>query len=435
MPDVLPDALSNVLDDAVIARQTLAAHLFDTLAAETVESGGPGITRASYGDGESLAHDLIAKTGASLGLEVTTDAAANTYITLAGRDRTAAPIIVGSHLDSVHNGGNFDGLAGVVAGMVALAAMRDASWWPNRDIRVMGIRAEESAWFGVSYIGSRSALGQLPDGALESATRSDTGRTLAYHMRQRGGDPDAIAANTAYLDPDHLHAYLELHIEQGPVLHDVGIPVGVVTGIRGNFRYPDAWVTGAYSHCGGVPRDDRRDAVMAAVEFVSELDALWTINEAAGRDMAVTVGKLFTDPDQHAMTKISGDVRFSLDVRTLDPDFLTELETRVTTLADEVTQRRNVAIDLGAITRARVGVIDPALQTALTEIAATLDIPVRAIASGAAHDAAAFAAAGVPTAMIFIRNDNGSHNPFEAMELDDFMQGTRILTRWLSENA
>ncbi|MBT5108566.1 MAG: hypothetical protein HOM25_07785, partial [Rhodospirillaceae bacterium] len=121
------------LDAAVIARETLAAQLFDALAADTAESGGPGVTRASYGEGESLAHDLIATTGASLGLEVATDAAANTYVTLAGRDRAAAPIIIGSHLDSVHNGGNFDGLAGVVAGMVALAAMRDASWWPDRD--------------------------------------------------------------------------------------------------------------------------------------------------------------------------------------------------------------------------------------------------------------------------------------------------------------
>jgi beta-ureidopropionase / N-carbamoyl-L-amino-acid hydrolase len=423
------------LDAAVIARERLAAHLFDSLAAETAESDGPGVTRASYGDGESLAHDLIATTGASLGLEVTTDAAANTYVTLAGRDRTAAPIIIGSHLDSVHNGGNFDGLAGVVAGMVALSAMRDASWWPDRDIRVMGIRAEESAWFGVSYIGSRSALGQLPDGALYDATRADTGRALAFHMRDCGGDPDAIAANTAYLDPAHLHAYLELHIEQGPVLQDEGFPVGIVTGIRGNFRCPEARVSGEYSHCGGVPRDNRRDAVMAAAEFVSELDSLWTISEAAGRDMAVTVGKFFTDPAEHAMTKISGDVRFSLDVRTLDPEFLIELETKVTALADEVSHRRDTTVDLGAITHAKVGVIDPDIQAALTQNATALDIPIRAIASGAAHDAAAFAAAGVPTAMIFIRNDNGSHNPQEAMELDDFMQGTRILTRWLAENA
>jgi N-carbamoyl-L-amino-acid hydrolase len=423
------------LDAAVVTRQTLAESLFDTMATATAESGGPGVTRESYSPRETLAHDLIAKTGAALGLEVAQDFAANTYVTLAGTDRSAAPIVIGSHLDSVQNGGNFDGYAGVVAGMVALAAMTDSRWRPTRDIRVMGIRAEESAWFGVSYIGSRSALGQLPDGALETATRADTGRTLADHMRDCGGDPDAIAANKIYLDPAHVHAYLELHIEQGPVLHNEKIPVGIVTGIRGNFRCPDAHVSGEYSHCGGVPRAYRRDAVMAASEFVSGLDALWTASEDNGQDMAVTVGKFFTDSDTHAMTKISGDVRFSLDVRTLDPTFLAKLETQAIDLAADIAKRRDISFDLGSITHAQVGVIDPSIQAALTDGATVLDIPARAIASGAAHDAAAFAAAGVPTAMIFIRNDKGSHNPDEAMELDDFMQGTRILTRWLAQNA
>jgi N-carbamoyl-L-amino-acid hydrolase len=254
-------------------------------------------------------------------------------------------------------------------------------------------------------------------------------------MRDCGGDPDAIAANKIYLDPAHVHAYLELHIEQGPVLHNEKIPVGIVTGIRGNFRCPDAHVSGEYSHCGGVPRAYRRDAVMAASEFVSGLDALWTASEDNGQDMAVTVGKFFTDSDTHAMTKISGDVRFSLDVRTLDPTFLAKLETQVIDLAADIAKRRDISFELGSITHAQVGVIDPSIQAALTDGATVLDIPARAIASGAAHDAAAFAAAGVPTAMIFIRNDKGSHNPDEAMELDDFMQGTRILTRWLAQNA
>ena len=142
MPHTDPDAAK--LDAAVLARQTLAAHLFDTMARDTAESGGPGVTRESYSAAETLAHDLIAKTGAELGLEVEQDFAANTYVTLAGTDRDAAPIVIGSHLDSVQNGGNFDGYAGVVAGMVALAAMTDSGWRPTRDICVMGIRAVQA---------------------------------------------------------------------------------------------------------------------------------------------------------------------------------------------------------------------------------------------------------------------------------------------------
>ena len=418
--------------DAALANQkSFAADLFDRLAAGSRD--GDGITRASYGEGEAFAHALMAEAAAGLGLAVETDAALNTYMTLPGGG--APRIVIGSHLDSVQNGGNFDGAAGVVAGLCALAAFRDAGVQPPCDISVMAIRAEESAWFGVSYIGSRSALGLLPDGALDEARRTDTQRSLADHIADAGGDPAALRAGARHLDPAALGAYLELHIEQGPVLETEGIAVGVVTGIRGNFRHPDAHITGEYSHCGGVPRDYRRDAVVAAADFIHALDRLWAETEAKGGDMAFTMGKLFTDSRQHAMTKISGDVRFSLDVRTLDPDFLTELETTVNRLAARIAARRGVTFELGRITRAAIGAIDPAIQDALADGAKQLAIPARRIASGAAHDAAAFAAAGVPTAMIFVRNAHGSHNPDEAMEIDDFMQGTRLMTWWLTQKA
>src|SRR5438552_10203174 len=125
----------------------------------------------------------------------------------------------------------------------------------------MGVRAEERAWFGVSYIGSRSALGVLPDGALD-ARRVDSGRSLAEHIRDAGGDPVALAARQRRLGPDNTRAFLELHIEQGPLLDRDGIPVGIVMGIPGNFRFPDARVVGAYDHV-GLLRAYRHDAVVA----------------------------------------------------------------------------------------------------------------------------------------------------------------------------
>jgi len=408
--------------------RTLAADLFDELARATHD--GVGITRASYGEGEAFAHDAVARAARALGLEVETDPACNTYMTLAGAERAAAPVIVGSHLDSVAEGGNFDGAAGVVAGLAAIAALRRQGVALRRDIRVMGIRAEESAWFGVSYIGSRAALGALPPGAAETARRVDTGRSLAEHMREAGGDPDAL--EPPFLDARRIHAFLEVHIEQGPVLVEQGLPVGVVTGIRGNRRFPAARCIGAYSHCGGMPRRSRQDAVMAVMDLIGWLDALWDAREAAGGDFAFTVGKLATDPARHAMTVVPGECRFSLDMRSLDAGFLDELEGLLAGAAREIEARRRVQFDLGAPTRAAPGVLDEAIRSGLLASARSLGAPHNEMASGASHDAAAFAAAGAPTAMLFVRNPNGSHNPDEAMDLDDFMVAVNILSRWLA---
>ena len=421
------------LKTAVAGREGLAAATFDELARGSHD--GIGITRASYGEGEQFAHTLMARTADGLGLEVERDPAGNTYMTLPGADRQAPPVIVGSHLDSVAQGGNYDGAAGVVSGLIACAGLRDAGLTPARDIRVMGIRAEESAWFGVSYIGSRAALGKLPDGALDQATRADTGRTLADHMAEAGCDPEALRAGAVHLPPGRQHAYLEVHIEQGPVLEEARLPVGIVTGIRGNRRLPKARCIGEYSHCGGVPRSHRRDAVIATAALVGALDAVWTDCEAQGRDFAFTVGKFFTDADWHAMTKIAGAVDFSLDMRSLDGAFLDEMEGRVRALAAEIAAKRDVDFDLGAFTQAAPGILDQGIRESLLEGASALGIAHQEIASGASHDAAAFAAAGVPTAMIFIRNDNGSHNPDEAMALPDFMAATQLLAWWLGGKA
>lgn len=421
------------LAEAVMDRTSLAAALFAELERNTHD--GIGITRASYGEGEQFAHELMRRRARELDLEVAVDPAGNSYLTLPGRDRSAPRIIVGSHLDSVAQGGNYDGAAGVVAGLVALAALKDLGHRPQHDISVMGIRAEESAWFGVSYIGSRAALGALPPDALDSARRTDTGRSLADHMAACGCEPDRLRSGAPWLDSKTLSAYLEVHIEQGPVLEERGIPVGIVTGIRGNLRLPAARCLGEYSHCGGVPRSHRRDAVLAASELVMALDRIWSEAEAAGDDFAFTVGKLFTDAERHAMTKISGEVRFSVDMRSLDPEFLGSVEKQIQTLAAQIGERRGVRFDLGHFTRAAPGLLDEAIKARLRHGADALSIPTIDIPSGASHDAAAFAAAGVPTAMIFIRNANGSHNPDEAMELPDFMRAAELLTWYLAEHA
>ena len=416
--------------ESVIRQRPVAEKLFSTLLDLSRDSEG-GVTRAPYSAEETQIHRRFGEIAESLGLTVTQDAMANTYMTLPGREPAAKKILVGSHLDSVKQGGNFDGAAGVVAGLVACAVLKDLGVQPNCDISVMGVRAEESAWFGVSYIGSRGSLGLLPDGALD-AKRSDNGLVLADGIRVAGGDPAAVAARRKTFEPTDLRCFLELHIEQGPLLDRDGLPVGIVTGIPGNFRFPAARVLGEYGHV-GLLKGWRRDAVTAASEFVVAMDELWSDWEASGKPMACTIGEFCTNPELHAMTKVPGELRFTLDVRAYSAEHLRLLEKKTLAIIRSIEERRGVRFELGSTARAAVGEMDASICQGFEAIAHKLAIPTRRLGSPASHDSAAFAAAGVPTAMIFVRNANGSHNPDEAMTIDDFLQATAIMTAWIAE--
>ena len=419
------------LHDDLTAETALAGQWFDHLRRHS--KSRLGVTRASYGAGEQMAHDLMQGIGQSLGLEQRIDAAGNLYLTLPGRDRSVPAIMTGSHLDSVPEGGNYDGAAGVVAGMAMLARWRRAGRQPVQDITVMGVRAEELSWFPAPYIGSRAAFGLLEPEALDTCVRPDTGRTLAQHMAEAGFQPERIRAREKQLDIARIKCFFELHIEQGPMLVKKGLPVGIVTGIRGNLRYRDCHIVGRYGHAGAEPRETRQDAVLAGVEFVSRLETLWVEHEAAGKDLVATVGRFHTDTAVHTMTKIPGELWFSMDVRSEDNATLLAVDRTLRALASEIGARRGVTIDLGAFTNALPGPIDKDHRARLERLAGSLGILSLSMASGAGHDSAVFGTMGVPTAMIFVRNDHGSHNPDEAMELADFAQGLRLLVAAVEE--
>jgi beta-ureidopropionase / N-carbamoyl-L-amino-acid hydrolase len=407
----------------------LAAQLFDTLAQKTRDT--VGITRASYGEGEQFAHDLIAQAGRAAGLATTIDAAGNLYVTLKGRDPTKGTFLIASHLDSVPQGGNFDGAAGVIAGIAIVTAWRRAGFVPSGDVAVMAIRAEESTWFPYSYVGSKAALGRLPQSALE-IPRADTGRTLAQHMSDLGFNPKAVAKGEALFNPKQLRGYVELHIEQGPVLVGQKIPLALVTGIRGSFRYREARILGEYGHSGAVPRAYRHDAVVAAADFITRLNHEWVRLEREGHDLTVTIGKLFTDPAQHAFSKISGEISICIDVRSHSKPTLATVKATVALLAAEITEKYGVRFELGQLTGSEPAEMDRDLLTRFTSAAIDLKIPHIQMASGAGHDAAVYASAGVPTAMIFVRNQNGSHNPDESMQFEDFELAVRVIARAVS---
>jgi N-carbamoyl-L-amino-acid hydrolase len=402
----------------------LAASLFDSLSRATRQ--GQGIVRDSYGSGEQAAHDIMRSAAETLGLDISVDAIGNLTMTLPGRDRTAQRIIIGSHLDSVPQGGNYDGAAGVIAGLSALSALKEASFEPPYDLAVMGIRAEESAWFDIPYLGSGGAFGLL-DPACLSIVRSDNGRTLESTLIERGLDPQAIRERRRLLDPSQIRAYLELHIEQGPTLVAKGLPAAVVTGIRGCKRFRNARCIGKYAHSGAVNRPYRHDAVAATVAFLHHIETVWLQQEDAGADLVFTVGELFTDPAMHGPSKIAGETHFVLDVRSVSDATMELVATAARQAAVRIGNAYRVSFDLGATSDSPPAVMDARLRTRLLSL---LDQPFE-MPSGAGHDAAVFAKVGIPTAMIFVRNEQGSHNPDETMAIDDFAIATQALLRLL----
>ncbi len=249
-------------------------------------------------------------------------------------------------------------------------------------------------------------------------------------MRWRPRCAGGRAAGT--LDPARLRAYLELHIEQAPSLLEAGKPVAICTGIPGNFRFPDARIEGSNDHV-GLPRRFRRDAAMAGAEFAMALDRLWAERDGAGIPMACTIGRFHTDPAQHGLTIVPGAFHFSLDVRAYDPGVLAGLERDVVAIVAGIEQHRSVRFHLGPRAAAAVGPVDHAIRAGLTQSAAALGIPTLDLGSPASHDAAAFAAAGVSMGMVFVRNENGSHNPREAMTIDDLLAGAAVMAGWLVE--
>ncbi|MGA2191119.1 MAG: Zn-dependent hydrolase [Steroidobacteraceae bacterium] len=404
----------------------LAAALFADLGAATRK--GRGIVRDSYGEGEQAAHDLVRSAAAALGLEISIDAIGNMLMTLPGSQRDAPGILIGSHLDSVPQGGNFDGAAGVVAGLCALSGLRRAGAVPRVDLKVMAIRGEESSWFDISYIGSRGAFGLLDPECL-AIPRSDNGCSFESALLARGFDPGAIRERRRLLDPARIRAYLEVHIEQGPTLVEMGLPAAVVSAIRGCRRFRNARCVGQYGHSGTLSREQRQDAVAATVALLHHLESVWIEYERRGADLVFTAGELCTDPALHAPSKVSGETRFVLDIRSASETTMGEIVAEARAAAVRIGRDYRVRFELGDTSDSPAAVMDPGLRAALKGV---FDRPFE-MASGAGHDAAVFASVGIPSAMIFVRNENGSHNAEERMDLEDFAVATRGLIRLLTQ--
>ncbi len=291
----------------------LCKRLFDELRDASFD--GVGVTRECFGESESRALDIVQKFAREAGLAVERDAGANLVVTLEGTQPDLPFIACGSHLDSVPQGGNYDGAAGVVAGLAVLAGFRADGVTPRRTLKLFCLRGEESAFFGKAYLGSSALFGRLSADDL-AVRNAKSGRPLGDCMRDVGVDVDRVARGEPLLDAARAAAWIELHIEQGPLLIARDHPVGIVTGLRGNIRHRQITCVGAPGHSGAIPRELRRDAVFAVADLIMRLDRHWQICLERGLDLVMTCGMIGTDPAEHAIARIPGTVGFSFEVRS-----------------------------------------------------------------------------------------------------------------------
>ena len=357
------------------------------------------------------------------GMDAAFDPLGNVVGRYAAADPAAPVVMTGSHMDSVVNAGKYDGLFGI---LTAIGCVRDLHERGKRlpfTFEVVAFGDEEGVRFGVTLIGSKALGGNFD---LSSLERKDAnGTTLREAIEAFGGDPAAIPSLRR--DPAKVVAFVESHIEQGPVLLDEGLPVGVVTSIAGGTRVR-ARVTGLAGHAGTVPMPIRHDALAAAAEMTLAIERHC---RQSADTLVGTVGKLAI-PGGGAINVIPGEVEFTVDLRSGDDDkrlaALAEVEAACQAIAD----RRGVALSWDPFFQIRAAPCDERLQAQFARSIEALELPVRRLPSGAGHDAMEMTNIA-PIAMLFVRCGNGgiSHNPLETMTAEDADIATQVLLHFL----
>ena len=359
------------------------------------------------------------------GLDAFIDAAGNLHGRLeSGGGSAEGTIMIGSHSDTVRGGGRFDGVAGVLAGLEVARALRESGRQLQHALEVVDFVGEEPGEFGVSCIGSRAYAGTLPAEALER--RDPAGRTLATALREIGGDPARVFSSVR----TDVAAFFELHIEQGPVLEQQGVDVGVVENIVGIVRI-EVELVGKAAHAGTTPIAMRHDALAAAAELVTaiELDASAAVidRDSVGQHWFVaTVGRLEIAPN--AANVVPGSVRLVIDLRCDDQQLLDAGEHRLHRLAGAICKRRG--IELGAwriVSRSLPARCDATLSGLLEMAARDGGHSVLRMTSGAGHDCA-WMTRVAPSALLFVPSRNGiSHSADEWTDAEALRRGTETL--------
>lgn len=389
-----------------------------------IGGNGTSVTRLGLTKEESEARRLVADWCRGVGATVRRDAAGNLYARFVGEQDLEPIVLVGSHIDSVPEGGRFDGALGVCCAAEALVSLKDAGVRFKRSVELVAWADEEGARFGIGLFGSSAAFGRLPAGAAE--LRDKNGVSIGDALRAMGeaGDPTKAAR-----DPRQIRAYLELHIEQGPRLERAGMPLGVVSDIVGIF-HARVRVKGRADHAGATVMGARKDALVAATELIAALERI----ASAIPDAVGTVGEIEVRPG--AKNVVPGECIFSLDIRAPREDAIDKVQSELQSEMARVMMARDVRITAERVHRVPVTHLDPKIRATLdnaVHTAARIEPPT--LVSGAGHDAQNPSLAGVPTGMIFVRSTGGSHTPTEFASTADAALGTDALARAIKDLA
>jgi len=387
--------------------------LMDRLAALAQITDGDGLTRLFLSPAHARAAALVRSWAEAAGLTTHIDAIGN----VVGRNNVPGPrLILGSHIDTVRNAGWYDGNYGVVAAIEALRRCKDLPF----GVEVIAFGDEEGVRFPKTLSGSRAIAGIFDPAAL--AGQDSDGIIMADALKNFGGDPDGVAGVAR--DPGGTLGYVEIHIEQGPVLEAKNLPAGIVTAINGASRFR-ATITGAAGHAGTVPMALRRDALSAAAECCLAVEAA----ARAQPDVVGTVGAMTVRPG--APNSIPGDVSFSIDLRAPRDAARHAAAQKIELAFAGIAAARGVGFTLETTHEAPATPCAPWLQTQLAAAAGAQGIAPFHLPSGAGHDAMAVASL-CPVGMVFIRCAGGiSHTPEESITGEDAETGVRILTSFL----
>jgi allantoate deiminase len=359
------------------------------------------------------------------GMQADFDALGNVVGRYAGTDAGAPMILTGSHMDTVIDAGKYDGMFGVLAPIACVAELHRQGRRLAFPIEVVAFGDEEGVRFGTSMMGSKALAGKFDAAVL--GNKDAGGITLREALEAFGGDPGDIA--TLRRKPEAIRVFVETHIEQGPVLLEEGLPVGVVTSIAGAFRARIA-LQGEEGHAGTVPMALRRDALAAASEMVLALEK--HCRAGAGRVVG-TVGKLAVAAGGAInVNVIPGRVEFTIDVRSGDDATRDGAVREIEKAFRDIAAARKVRLEWSTLQELAAAPCDAREQDRLARAIEASGIPVRRLPSGAGHDAMQFAGVA-PIAMLFVRCGNGgvSHSPREALAAEDAEIATTVLLRYL----
>ncbi|MET0346577.1 MAG: allantoate amidohydrolase [Casimicrobiaceae bacterium] len=391
----------------------------DDLARFTEDA--PLITRRYLSEQHRQAGEYLIGLMTRAGMEAGFDPLGNIVGRYAAADPQAPVVMTGSHQDSVRNAGRYDGLFGIITAIACVKDLHERGKRLPYTFEIVGFGDEEGVRFGVTLIGSKAMAGNFNPAWLDKA--DDQGITMRRALTDFGGNPEA------WREVDrrgrNVVAYVESHIEQGPVLLNAGLPVGVVTAIAGATRLT-VRVTGLAGHAGTVPMGARRDALTAASEMILRVEK--HCEEHAG--LVGTVGKIAALPG--AVNVIPQDVEFTVDVRSGDDALRGNAVRALQSAFEDIAKRRNVAVSATQFFAANAAPCDPVLQRAFADAIAAHGIEVHRLPSGAGHDAMEFPAVA-PTAMLFVRcgNNGISHHPDETMTAEDAEVATSVFLHFL----